>query len=153
MPDSDAYEHHPDQGLVPRWCADHFGIEPAVFAEHVFWRPVGGRLIRVAARACRPPEGMGLDSIGMQVMRRPPPRGKPTSVFLQRFGGTATRNVYRLDDAQTDSFLRRMPVSVRPVDDARGYAIVFGPDGVLGCGRVDGELLRSEIPKAWLHDG
>lgn len=152
MPDSDAYELHPDQELIPRWCAEHFGIDPGVFGDHVFWRPVGGRLIRIAARSCRPPANLALDSIGMQVMRRPPPRGKPTSVFLQRFAGTATRNVYRLDDAQTACFLCRQPVTVQPVDDKRGYAVVMGPGGVLGCGRIDGELLRSEIPKAWLHD-
>ncbi len=151
MPDSDAYELHPDQTLIPTWCADHFGIDPAVFADHVFWRPVGGRLIRIVARSCRPPDGMGIDSIGMQVMRRPPPRGKPTSVFLQRFAGGATRNAYRLDAQATACFLRRQSVPIEPVDDKRGYAVVSGPDGVLGCGRVDGDTLHSEIPKAWLH--
>jgi len=152
LPDSDAYEPVSDQALVPRYCAERFGVDPAIFADHVFLRPVGGRLIRVVARSCVPPPGLGLESIGMQVMRRPPPRGKPTSVFLQRFAGTATRNVYRLDDALTERFLRRQAVPIEPVDDARGYAVVFGPDGVLGCGRVDGAELRSEIPKAWLHD-
>lgn len=152
MPDSDAYELHPDQALVPRYCAERFGIDPQIFADHAFWRPVGGRLIRIAARACRPADDFALDSIGMQVMRRPPPRGKPTSVFLQRFGATATRNVYRLDDAQTERFLRRQPVEVVPVDDGRGYVIVRGADGVLGCGRIDGQTLHSEVPKAWLHD-
>lgn len=151
MPDSDAYEPLPDQALIPRYCAARFGVDPAVFAEHVFWRPVGGRLIRIAARGCVPPPGLGIDSLGMQVMRRPPPRGKPTSVFLQRFCGAATRNAYRIGPAETARFMRREPVPIAPVDDGRGYAIVFGPDGVLGCGRVDGDVLLSEIPKAWLH--
>ena len=152
MPACADYEPLPDQELVPRYCADRFGIDPAVFEGHVFWRPTGGRLIRIAARECVPPPGVALDSIGMQVMRRPPPRGKLTSVFLQRFAASATRNVYRLDAEQTARFMARESVPITPVDDASGYAVVFGPDGVLGCGRIDGELLISEIPRAWLHD-
>lgn len=147
------FEPLPDQQLVPRWCAERFGIDPVVFAGHVFWHRPGSRLIRIAAAECAPPPGVPLDGIGLGVMRRPPPRGKPTSVFLQRFAAGATRNTYRLDEAQTARFLERQPVPIEPVDDAGGYCVVMGPDGVLGCGRVGDGLLFSEIPRAWLLDG
>lgn len=152
MPACADFEPLPDQGLVPRYCAERFGIDPAVFAGHVFWRRAGSRLIRIADRGCVPPPGVEVDSIGMQVMRRPPPRGKLTSVFMQRFAAGATRNVYRLDDARAIRFMARETLPITPVDDASGYAVVIGPDGVLGCGRVVGEHLHSEIPRAWLHD-
>lgn len=151
MPDSAAFELLPDQGIVPAWCADRFGIDPQVFAGHRFWRRAGTRVIRIAAARSLVPDGLAAETIGMQVMRKPPPRGKPTSVFLQRFGATAHRNTYVLDPERAARFLRREAVEIDPVDDAHGYCVVRTPERVLGCGRVDGGLLYSEIPQSWLH--
>ena len=85
-------------------------------------------------------------------MRKPPPKGKPTSVFLQRFGHTAFRNVYRLSESEAFRFLKRELLAVEPKDDARGYALVRTEDRVIGCGRIKGQTLHSEIPKHWLAE-
>lgn len=153
MRDSAVFELLLVQDLVPRWCADRFGIDPAVFAGHRFWRRAGTRVIRIAAARCEIPPGMLVDTIGMQVMRKPPPGGKPTSVFLQRFGASAHRNTYVLDPERAARFLRREALAIEPVDAGHGYCVVRTTERVLGCGRVDDGVLYSEVPQSWLHPG
>lgn len=148
---SAAFELLPDQGLVPRHCAERYGIDPDVFAGHRFWIRPGTRVIRIAAARCAVPDGVDAETIGMQVMRKPPPRGKPTSVFLQRFGATAHRNTYTLDAACAERYLRREAQPIDPVDDAHGYCVVRTAERVLGCGRIKEGVLYSEIPRSWLH--
>ena len=82
-------------------------------------------------------------------MRKPPPKGKPTSVFLQRFGGGATKNVYTLSPEDAERFLRREPVNIEPVDDRRSYCLARTPDFILGCGRIEENRLISEVPRSW----
>lgn len=153
MPGSVGFEPLPDQDRIRAFFQWRYGIEPAVFAEHVFLGRPGARSVWIAARSCHAPATVEPESMGIQVMRKPPPRGKPSSVFLQRFAATACRNVYVLDAAGAARFLRREAQPIEPVDDGRGYCVVRTARRVLGCGRVDGRTLLSEIPKAWLVGG
>ena len=72
------------QGLVPRWCANHFGIDPLSFESYQFWRRMDGRSIWITPDSFMLPDGVDLASVGMLVMRKPPPKGKPTSVLHQK---------------------------------------------------------------------
>ncbi|MGB0647200.1 MAG: methyltransferase RsmF C-terminal domain-like protein [Bradymonadia bacterium] len=141
-----------DQMLLPKWCENHFDIAPIVFDGYTFWRRQSGKGVWITAPGFRDFEHPSVAAMGMLVMRQFPPKGKPTSVFLQRFGQTATRNVYDLQPEQVDAFLRREPILVTPVDDKRGYALVRSGDQVIGCGRISGRTLISEIPKHWLAE-
>ena len=140
-----------DQMLLPTWCENHFDISPRVFDGYTFWQRQSGKGVWITAPGFRKVEHHSVAAMGMLVMRQFPPKGKPTSVFLQRFGQTATRNVYELEPQQVDGFLRREPIPVTPVDDKRGYALVRS-GGVIGCGRISGRVLISEIPKHWLAE-
>ena len=146
------FEPMQNQSLVPRWCDNHFGIERDVFDDYRFWQRVGGQSIWVTPKSFEVPNGVELVAVGMLVMRKAPPKGKPTTVFLQRFGATAFRNVYTLTDDEAVAFLKREPLDIAPVDDKRGYALVRTSERVVGCGRIDGNMLRSEIPKHWLAE-
>ena len=143
------FERLEDQALIPRWCDWQFGIPHGVFRDHVFWHRPGFRNIWVAHKDCRPGDLREPHSIGLIATRRPPPRAKPTSIFLQRFAAEAAKNVYTLTEAESQDYLRRRTVRVEPVDDARGFCVVRTVDYVLGCGRIDGDQLHSEAPKSW----
>ena len=146
------FEPMENQSLVPRWCDNHFGIDQGVFRDYRFWQRCGGRGIWITPAGFQLPADLNLAALGMLVMRKPPPQGKPTSVFLQRFGGTAFRNVYVLTEEEALSFLKREPLSIKAVDDARGYALVRTANRIVGCGRIADGLLHSEIPKHWLAE-
>ena len=146
------FEPMENQSLVPRWCDNHFGIDQGVFRDYRFWQRAGGRGIWITPTTFELPADLDLAALGMLVMRKSPPKGKPTSVFLQRFGETAFRNVYVLSEEQALSFLKREPLAVQAVDDARGYALVRTANRVIGCGRIAGGQLHSEIPKHWLAE-
>lgn len=145
-----AFEAYPDQAIVPNWCHHWLGMAPATFAQHVFVHRPGAPAIWIVASVADVPRDPLPETAGLLVMRRAPPRGKPTSVFLQRFAGAATRNVYTLGSDDAARFLRRETLTVTPVDDGRGYCVVRTADFVLGCGRIEGETLLSEVPRSWL---
>lgn len=145
-----AFERYPDQAIVPNWCHHHFGLAAATFAQHAFVYRPGAPAIWIVASDADVPHDPLPETVGLLVMRKAPPRGKPTSVFLQRFGGAATRNVYILGPDDAERFLRRETLTVVPVDDGRGYCVVRTADYVLGCGRVEGTSLISEVPRSWL---
>lgn len=141
-----------DQTLVPNWCLNHFEIEPDVFEGYIFWRRQSGQSVWITAPGFEQVDHPNIAAMGMLVMRQLPPKGKPTSVFLQRFGQTASRNVYEIDEASVIPFLKREALQVDPVDDRKGYALVRTRNRVIGCGRLNGRVLVSEIPKHWLAE-
>ena len=145
-----AFEPYPDQEIVPNWCFFWLGLDRSVFENSVFVHRPGSPAIWVASNQVHLIDTPLPETVGLLVMRKPPPKGKPTSVFLQRFADGATKNVYTLDAEDAERFLRRDPVQIVPVDDARSYCVVRTADFVLGCGRVNGNTLVSEVPRSWM---
>ena len=152
MPVYGKFELLDEQSLIPNWCWNHFGLPKDVFEPFRFWGRRPGKSIWIAPRNLVPVDHNETVSFGMLVMRKPPPKGKPTSIFLQRFGALAERNVYEISPELVTPFLMRLPTSVKPVDDKKGYAIVRSQGVVLGCGRIVGHELVSEVPKHWLAE-
>lgn len=150
-PASVAFEPYPEAGALLEWLDRRFGLGPPTFAGHRFWHRPGAPAIWIADAACAPPAGPAVEALGMLVMRQPPPAGKPTSVFLQRFAAGATRNVYDLDDEQAARFLRGESQPVTPVDEGRGYCVVRWGGRVLGCGQAADGRLRCALPRSWLE--
>lgn len=146
-----AFEPHPEATSILEWFEWRFGLSADVFADHRLWHRPGSPAIWIAAVDCAPPPGFDgiVQAVGMIALRDPPPRGKPSSVFLSRFGARATRNVYDLDPGDAQRFLAGEPLAITPRDEARGYCVVRGAGRVLGCGRISGETLYSEIPRSW----
>ena len=132
---------------MPNWCLAHFGIPPEVFAGHRFWQKQGQSEIWIAPRDNTPASVGCLVSFGLMVMRRPPPRGKPTSIFLQRFGRDASRNVIELTVGELQRYLARSPLAVARPNLTYGDCIVRYKGRVLGCGRYEDGLLVNYWPK------
>ena len=141
-----------EQSLIPNWCWNHFGLPREAFEPFRFWRRRPGKSIWIAPKSLVPVDHNETVSFGLLVMRKSPPKGKPTSIFLQRFGGLADRNVYEISPEMVTPFLMRRPTSVQPIDDKKGYAIVRSQGAILGCGRIVGQELISEVPKHWLAE-
>jgi hypothetical protein len=143
------FELYPEAEALLAWLERKFGLPPATFAAHRFWHRPGHKAIWIAAADCVPPPGLRVEALGMLVARDPPPRGKPTSVFLQRFAAGATRNAYDLDDADAARFLAGEPLPAK--GDEKGYCVVRWRGRVLGCGQAAEGQVRSTLPRAWLE--
>ena len=73
--------------------------------------------------------------------------GKPTSIFLQRFGRDASRNVIELTVGELQRYLARSPLAVARPNLTYGDCIVRYKGRVLGCGRYEDGLLVNYWPK------
>lgn len=155
-PEGQRGEHdaEPDNEALLAWLDERFGLAAAVF-DGFDWLQRGRTTWLVRKGVWVPPVGVTpggerIDqvSIGLAALRDPPPRAKPTSVFLQRFGMSATRSVHVLADAEVWPFLRRVPIPCDP--ELRGYVVVRTEAQVLGCGCAREGVLTSEVPLAWL---
>ena len=147
--ESDAFRPSPETTNIVEWCEQKFGIAPSVFDGYRFWSRPSSDKVWVADIRCRPEMGGLCEAIGVLGLRGFPPRSKPTSVFLQQFAKKANRNVYCISPADALRFLRRETIDIVPVDDGNGYCVVRTETHVLGCGRVRGRQLVSEIPGDW----
>ncbi len=147
MRDSAVFEPHPDRAGLLRWFEYRFGMASAAFTDFDFWQQPGKRTTWIARAGIVLPEGLEVMTVGLVALRDPPPRAKPTSVFLQRFGHLATKGVQTIEDHEVEAFLAGTP---RPADEGlNGYVIVRTARHVLGCGRVrDGELV-TQLPRSW----
>ncbi len=75
---------------------------------------------------------------------------KPTTDFIQLYGGLATRNVVFLS---IDEFKSLLVEKSKKIDDfplSRGYVILSTYDFPLGCGFFDGTSVKPMIPKSKL---
>ena len=128
-------------------------MSPEAFDDFTVWHRPGSPALWLARNGTQPPGGFEVCSVGLPMVRRPKRRhglldGKPTTVFLLRFGHLATRNVVVLNAADAIRFLRQEPLPATP--DTRGYVVVRTADLVLGCGFVKEGTLNCEMPRAWL---
>lgn len=124
-----------------------FGLAAAL-AEHRFWHRPGTPTLWLAHAALVPPPTLRTDSVGLCAFRDPPPRGKPTNVFIQRFGHLATRGCVELPEALTVPFLQGEPLEF-PDCAERGWVIVRVEGRALGRAWVDAGRLVGELKRAW----
>jgi NOL1/NOP2/fmu family ribosome biogenesis protein len=138
-----AYERCLDQSLIPNWCEERFGMPSADFADFIFWHRGGRDEIWIAPTASKPATIGCMVAFGMLVMRQAPPRGKPTSAFLQRFGMTASKNHIILQGSEMAQYLKREPLSIDEPKLTNGHCIVSTVMQVIGCGQwADGVLIN-----------
>lgn len=132
---------------LERW----FGIPPETFAEHRFWQRPSARAVWVAHKDLVPPPGLRPEAFGILVARMKGRIFKSTSVFIQRFGGAATRNTWRLTHAQLEALLAREPVALEGTpEDGDGLVILRDPDDhPIGMGLLRGGVLETQLPKSW----
>ncbi|MEE2758035.1 MAG: hypothetical protein VYA30_15360 [Myxococcota bacterium] len=147
MRNSVEFRLHPNQDLVPAWCHWRFDMNPNTFRDYRFWQKVGQTEVWIAPRENEPFVLGCLVSFGMMVMRRDPPRGKPTSIFLQRFGAHARRNIIDLNRGQLADYVRRKAIQIEQPDLSDGDCIVTYGRQILGCARYADGHLNNAWPK------
>ncbi len=145
---SAAFERSPRREALLDWLEGRFGMPREAFDEYVFWHRAGVRGTWLASAGAGPVQGFGVDAVGVALTRDLPPRSKPSSVFLQKLGHLATRNVVLLSEADAERFLRREDLDC---DQALwGYVVVRTLATVLGCGQAREGRLESLIPRSWV---
>jgi len=141
-----------EQTLVPEWCEWRFGLNPKVFRNYRFWTKAEKGDVWIASAASTPLDVGKLAAFGLLVMRRLPPRGKPTTIFLQRFGESANRNCIELGHGDLLTYMDRKAVSVTEDNVTRGSCIVKAQGRVIGCGRWEDGKLINQWPKYYTTD-
>jgi hypothetical protein len=143
---------HALEADVFRQLEGRFGLPRSALAAHRLWHRVGTPTVWIASAGVEPPRGPRVEALGLVLMREPPPGGKPTNVFMQRFGHHATRNVYALDDHQAHAFVEGHAVEIAACDDGRGWAVARWGSVVLGRAFWRDGLLESQLKKSWRAD-
>ena len=91
---------------------------------------------------------LDIETAGIPLLRKRPPRWKPTTAGVQFFGPQATRNVIDLDKDSVALFLEGRTLH-GGFDVEPGYVMIRSKDVVVGCGFYDKGELRSQVPREW----
>jgi hypothetical protein len=124
-----------------------FGLADAL-ADHRFWHRPGTPSLWLAHASLVPPPTLRTESVGLCAFRDPPPRGKPTNVFIQRFGHRATRGCVELPEALSGPFLQGDELSIADTE-SRGWVIVRVEGRALGRAWLEAGRLVGEMKRAW----
>ena len=149
---------------VVGFFAERFGIEPRVFEPVSFWEKGKGKIWIFADDM---PSPIGIEGLGMTVLRTRQEHWKPTQSAVQRFGRHASKNVVDVDGEIAATFARGEDQPLPEWDGDWGYLIVaheigVGPEGrpvrdgtavergerePIGVGLYLYDELRSTVPK------
>lgn len=137
----------PTRDAVLDFWAERYGVDPATFDGFTFWERGAGKIWVFHGDVPAPAR---IEGLGMVFLRTRREHWKPTTEAVQRFGGTATRNVLELDRERARRFVagKDQPVEW---DGDWGYLIVAheiaGSSEPIGVGLYIRGELRSQIPK------
>ncbi len=131
------------------YLTNRFGISPETFSNFCLLRK--GNSVWMVWDTPDLREALGLlniETAGIPLLRKRPPRWKPTTAGVQFLGSQVTRNVIDLDGDSVASFLEGRTL-YGEFDVERGYVMIRSKGRVLGCGFYDKGKLRSQVPKEW----
>ncbi|ADB60916.1 hypothetical protein Htur_2032 [Haloterrigena turkmenica DSM 5511] len=138
---------------VVDYFRDRFSMPPETFDDYTFWEKGAGKIWIYGGEAPTPLE---IEAIGMTCLRTRQEHWKPTTDFVQRFGGHATDCVIELDREEARAFATGEDREIERWEGDWGYLIgaheIAGELEPLGIGLyVHGEL-RSMVPKGRQRD-
>ncbi len=97
--------------------------------------------------------GLPLSSAGILLGQDTPDGFLPSHEWVSRFGSQCTRNIVRLDEKESESWMIGADLETRgsPVKQGNQYRIVMNVEGmVMGCGKVTATGLRNLLPRRLL---
>ncbi len=97
--------------------------------------------------------GLPLQSAGMLLGQETPDGFLPSHEWTGRFGSLCGRNIIRLDEQESEIWMRGADLEARssPVKKGDQYRIVVNAEGlVLGCGKVTATGLKNLLPRRLL---
>ena len=78
------YELYPTPRLIWHWLESQFGMPQQAFQSYQLWHRPGRGAIWIAHSNVPNAGVLAVETVGMQVTRRPPPRAKPSTYFAQK---------------------------------------------------------------------
>jgi len=149
LPYCENFEPFPGAEEFWSYLRRQFGMDPEAFRGYRLWHFPGRPAVWLAAERFVPEEEDGLETMGLPVLRRPLPRGMPTTAFLQRFGHLAEKNLIRVDQ---EAIIPLMQGKILPwdVETAKAGPCVVASDlAILGRGWIKQGWLVLDAPKEW----
>ena len=131
------------------YLGQRFGMDNTRFSGYRLWHFPGRPTIWLAAENLYPEEEDGLETLGLPLLRRPLPRGLPTTAFLQRFGHLAEKNVLQVGPEAVTTLMQGKSLPWREETDKAGPFIVSSELGILGRGWIKGGRLLLDASKEW----
>ena len=149
MPPCASFEPYPEADRIWSHLRRLFGMDPQDFRGYRLWHFPGRPTVWLAAESFIPREEDGLETMGLPLLRRPLPRGLPTTAFLQRFGHLAQRNVVRVEPDVVIPLMRgeSLPRDEEPAK--AGPLVLTSGMGILGRGWIKQGRLLLDVPKEW----
>lgn len=149
MPYSENFEPYPGAEEVWSYLWRQFGMDPEEFPGYRLWHYPGRPTVWLVAESFIPREKDGLEAIGLPLLRRPLPRGLPTTAFMQRFGHLAQKNVIRVEPEAIIPLMQGKSLFWDGETAKAGPCIVASEPGILGRGWIKQGWLLLDAPKEW----
>ncbi len=149
MPNCESFEPHPQPGQIWEDLNRRFGLTSGDFREYRLWRHPDRPTIWIAQQDLGPSRAAQVESMGIPVMRHPPPRGLPTTAFLQRFGHLARKSVLQVQEEAITSLMLGYSLNWCENGLRDGPFILRCGWIILGRGWIRNGNLHLDAPKEW----
>ncbi len=132
---------------VLSYLEERFGIPQDTFENYFMLKGVSNYWLFPETELLPKLQFFQIQTVGLLFLRKVSKYLKPTSVFLQRFGYLATKNIITLTQEELGilkekgKFFKELPIEP-------GYVILKDKNWILGCGLyVNGKLISHLEPK------
>jgi len=132
---------------VLKYLEERFGIEKTHFDNYEILRGVSNFWLFPKTPYLEKIKSLQVQTVGLLFLRKVSIYLKPTSVFLQRFGHLAKKNILVLPDDVISALKEKNKVEIN-LDLEPGYVILKDKYWILGCGLyLPGKLFSYLEPK------
>ena len=132
---------------VLSYLEERFGIPPKEFDRYEILKGVSNYWLFPKVEILPKLRFFYIQTVGFLFLRKVSKYYKPTSVFLQRFGYLATKNIVVLSDEEL-AVLKRDKRLFKNLNIEPGYIILKDKNWILGCALyVDGKIISHLEPK------
>jgi hypothetical protein len=132
---------------VLKYLEERFGIEKTYFDNYEILRGVSNFWLFPKTPYLEKIKSLQVQTVGLLFLRKVSIYLKPTSVFLQRFGHLAKKNILVLPDDVISALKEKNKVEIN-LDLEPGYVILKDKYWILGCGLyLPGKLFSYLEPK------
>lgn len=132
---------------VLKYLEERFGIEKTYFDNYEILRGVSNFWLFPKTPYLEKLKSLQVQTVGLLFLRKVSIYLKPTSVFLQRFGHLAKKNILVLPDDVISVLKEKNKIEIN-LDLEPGYVILKDKYWILGCGLyLPGKLLSYLEPK------
>lgn len=138
---------HEERREVLQYLEDRFGIEAFYFEDYEILKGVSNFWLFPKTIYLEKLRNLQVQTVGLLFLRKVSKYLKPTSVFLQRFGYLAKKNIVCLSEEMLSILREKNKVEIE-LPLSPGYVILKNNHWILGCGLyLPGKLFSYLEPK------